>query len=90
MYVKYLGNTVAKTVSNVPIKGRTWHIYEFNTEKEAKFCEAAYLMHTRMANAANQLFHNGNFLILDVVDWWSDAEIFKNWLLEEIENRQIF
>lgn len=90
MYVKYLGKTISKTVSGVPIKGRTWHIYELSTEKEAEFCEAAYLMPVNRANAANQLFHRDNLLILDVVDWWIDAERFKDWLLEEIENRQIF
>lgn len=88
MYVKYSGKTIAKTVSGAPIKGRTWYIYEFNSEKEAALCEATYLMSVTMANGANQLYHRGKMLILDVVDWWTDAERFKDWLLESIENRQ--
>lgn len=88
MYVKYLGKKIAETVSGMPIEGRTWYIYEFNAEKEAGFCEAAYLMPVNMANRANQLFHRGNLLILDVVDWWTDAEKFKDWLLESIKSRK--
>ena len=78
---------MAKTVRGAPIKGRTWYIYEFNTEKEADFCEAAYLIPVRMANGANQLFHKNNLLILDVVDSWADAENFKDLLLESIKNK---
>lgn len=88
MYVKYSGKTIAKTVTGVPIKGRTWYIYEFNTEKEANFCEAFYLRPVREAHFANQLFHRDNFLILDVVDGWTDAEGFKDCLLKSIENKQ--
>lgn len=87
MYVKYLGKTVAQTIRGEPISGRTWHIYEFNTEKEAAFCEASYLMSVNEANGANQLFCRGKRLILDVPNWWIDAEKFKDLLLESIKNK---
>ena len=90
MYVEYCGKEVAKTVSGVPIKGRTWYVYLFDTEKEAEFCEASYLMPVSEAHFANQLFHKGSYLILDVVDSWADAEGFKDLLLESIKNRQYF
>jgi len=88
MYVEYCGTEVAKTDSGVPIKGRIWNIYLFGTEKEAEFCEASYLIPVRKAHFANQLFHRGSYLILDVVDSWADAEGFKDLLLESIKNRQ--
>lgn len=88
MYVEYCGKEVAKTNSGVPIRGRTWYVYALNTEKEAEFCEASYLIPVREVHFANQLYHKGSYLILDVVDSWADAEAFKDLLLESIKNRQ--
>ena len=90
MWVKYLGSTPAKTTKGYPIKGCTWYVFELESEFNAKYCEASFLMFVR-SYGANALFHRENRLVMETSEGILDgnrAEHLKEALLRMIEDKE--